>query len=288
MAAGEATERQLAEALAREAALREVAELIVCNDHNPGYEGGPFLIFGLGDDDVRREIGGLFRKVLSTEPSATNEIREKAKKWANNFMDAQNQGYVAENTHLQAKNERLREELELRIFIHPNNSGMVCDLCKAEQAAYIPPNRKAAHKPDCLLSTKLSAPDVAILRCYACQKPATCNGTYEGSGVPGVYACDDCCGHGNEDGECTPIIPATDKVLVEQKDLILRGEVWALQGLRKENDRLQDENKRLLQILKTISNLGTDIGLHVSTCKYLADEAFNLKLTAPEDREGKS
>jgi hypothetical protein len=37
--------------------------------------------------------------------------------------------------------------------------------------------------------------------CAVCGKPATCEGTAEGN--PTVYAmCDDCCGHGNEDGHC--------------------------------------------------------------------------------------
>lgn len=38
--------------------------------------------------------------------------------------------------------------------------------------------------------------------CRFCEKPATCFGTYESSANHG-FACDDCCGHGNEDGWCT-------------------------------------------------------------------------------------
>jgi len=37
--------------------------------------------------------------------------------------------------------------------------------------------------------------------CFHCQKPATCFGSYEDEYSPG-YACDECCGHGNEDGHC--------------------------------------------------------------------------------------
>ena len=37
--------------------------------------------------------------------------------------------------------------------------------------------------------------------CGSCQKPATCFGTYEGDGV-WAFACDECCGHGCEDGWC--------------------------------------------------------------------------------------
>lgn len=37
-------------------------------------------------------------------------------------------------------------------------------------------------------------------RCEHCGAPAACHGSYEGA-APG-YACDECCGHGQEDGRC--------------------------------------------------------------------------------------
>ncbi len=37
------------------------------------------------------------------------------------------------------------------------------------------------------------------LECHICKAPAACHGTYEG--ITG-YSCDDCCGHGCEDGHC--------------------------------------------------------------------------------------
>lgn len=37
------------------------------------------------------------------------------------------------------------------------------------------------------------------LKCFWCERPATCYGTYEGHTG---YACDECCGHGCEDGWC--------------------------------------------------------------------------------------
>ena len=41
--------------------------------------------------------------------------------------------------------------------------------------------------------------------CEICgKKPATCFGSYEGQ--PESFACDDCCGHGNEDGFCVPVL----------------------------------------------------------------------------------
>jgi len=33
-----------------------------------------------------------------------------------------------------------------------------------------------------------------------CGQVATCYGAYEGA--PAGFACDECCGHGNEDGHC--------------------------------------------------------------------------------------
>lgn len=38
-------------------------------------------------------------------------------------------------------------------------------------------------------------------RCHTCGKQATCVGVYEGR-EPAEFGCDDCCGHGNEDGWC--------------------------------------------------------------------------------------
>jgi hypothetical protein len=40
--------------------------------------------------------------------------------------------------------------------------------------------------------------------CDYCGAPATCLGAYEGQPTP-TYACDDCCGHGNEDGRCVAL-----------------------------------------------------------------------------------
>lgn len=46
--------------------------------------------------------------------------------------------------------------------------------------------------------------EAALVRCYACGGRATCVGAYEGQKVT-EYCCDDCCGHGNEDGHCAPL-----------------------------------------------------------------------------------
>lgn len=39
-------------------------------------------------------------------------------------------------------------------------------------------------------------------KCHVCDAPATCIGVYEHPDDPPAFACDKCCGHGNEDGLC--------------------------------------------------------------------------------------
>lgn len=41
--------------------------------------------------------------------------------------------------------------------------------------------------------------------CHFCNGKAACLGRYENCEGPFNYACDDCCGHGNEDGRCSRI-----------------------------------------------------------------------------------
>lgn len=41
--------------------------------------------------------------------------------------------------------------------------------------------------------------------CEVCGQSATCIGKYERADAPWAYACDACCGHGNEDGECAQL-----------------------------------------------------------------------------------
>jgi hypothetical protein len=55
---------------------------------------------------------------------------------------------------------------------------------------------------------KGTAEMLAANKCAHCGKPATCHGKY--SDHAEGYACDDCCGHGCEDGWCEPIPGRTD------------------------------------------------------------------------------
>lgn len=45
--------------------------------------------------------------------------------------------------------------------------------------------------------------------CHNCGDPAACFGSYEDELHP-AYSCDECCGHGNEDGHCERIVDADD------------------------------------------------------------------------------
>ncbi len=51
--------------------------------------------------------------------------------------------------------------------------------------------------PDCAETGRAD-----ILICATCGEPAACLGRYEDEANPWEYACNKCCGHGNEDGEC--------------------------------------------------------------------------------------
>lgn len=44
----------------------------------------------------------------------------------------------------------------------------------------------------------------AKMICAVCGEPAACLGAYEGS-KEYEYACNACCGHGNEDGHCESV-----------------------------------------------------------------------------------
>ncbi len=70
----------------------------------------------------------------------------------------------------------------------------------------------------------------------ACGKPATCWGSYEGHGKP-EFACDDCCGHGNEDGWC---VPATVAAIADHAEVLI-GDLERAEAERDKALELVDE-----------------------------------------------
>ena len=62
--------------------------------------------------------------------------------------------------------------------------------------------RRGCYKPPVSGPAVCATPD--------CGKPASCIGAYEQNDAPEAYACDDCCGHGNEDGHCRPVSEVAD------------------------------------------------------------------------------
>lgn len=59
------------------------------------------------------------------------------------------------------------------------------------------------------LAASLEPIEPGIIACRFCERPATCYGTYEGSTG---FACNDCCGHGREDGWCDPVAEYIEKL----------------------------------------------------------------------------
>ncbi len=56
--------------------------------------------------------------------------------------------------------------------------------------------------------------------CYACKKPATCVGQCEDSELE--FCCDECCGHGNEDGWCIHLSPENLPKIIDRANRALR------------------------------------------------------------------
>jgi hypothetical protein len=70
--------------------------------------------------------------------------------------------------------------------------------------------------------------------CHICGEPAVCYGAYEVSDPD--FACDDCCGHGNEDGWCL--------------DLDVDGIV---ERLARRHQAAEQENARLEKALRDVA-----------------------------------
>lgn len=63
------------------------------------------------------------------------------------------------------------------------------------------PKRASGNCCPCLAKRALE-----FARCNFCGNKATCYGAYEGKTIKS-HACDNCCGHGNEDGRCAQLDP---------------------------------------------------------------------------------
>ena len=78
-----------------------------------------------------------------------------------------------------------------------------CDLNAEDEAD--DPDARVAWEDMAKLARTIAA-DIHKPPCAICGEPATCFGSSEGD--PPSYACDDCCGHGNEDGHCDALAAA--------------------------------------------------------------------------------
>lgn len=102
--------------------------------------------------------------------------------------------------------------------------------------------------------------------CSVCGDPATCFGAYE-AGLEPSYSCDECCGHGNEDGHCEPL---------EEKQLIT--------GPEPANAPVADRIGRLVKGLAIVQNRVTRISFYNSSGE-LAIFSLAAPLTAGEQAE---
>lgn len=74
--------------------------------------------------------------------------------------------------------------------------------CSMSDQRYGPNRAKDAEEAD-RAGRELVKILIAVTFCDHCQcRKATCFGSYEGR--PASFACDECCGHGCEDGRCVP------------------------------------------------------------------------------------
>lgn len=72
--------------------------------------------------------------------------------------------------------------------------------------------------------------------CAHCAKPATCIGRYEDGSNPIDAACDECCGHGNEDGWCVRLAEVPS--MMNKIDRARKRADDEVERLRAEFDRL--------------------------------------------------
>ncbi len=64
-------------------------------------------------------------------------------------------------------------------------------------------------------------PEAKTIKCAHCaeKRPAICFGCYEDCDLdPIEFACDECCGHGNEDGWCSPLEDLASHMTTQRDD----------------------------------------------------------------------
>lgn len=93
------------------------------------------------------------------------------------------------------KHEERIAELETKLTELEGANKALRDRCAMLQSRDTPTWREHAERAD----AKVVELEARQLKCSICDKPATCMGVCENNWA---YACDECCGHGGEDGEC--------------------------------------------------------------------------------------
>lgn len=105
------------------------------------------------------------------------------------------------------------------------------------------------------LEARCQQAEQRIPKCSRCGKPAACLGSYESPDNPYEYACDECCGHGNEDGHCEQLdrIPAFVTKSHEQT-----------RSLDEEIDRLTQRAAQAEQVAQRVAQALNDLGTTTS------------------------
>ena len=127
----------------------------------------------------------------------------------------------------------------------------------------------------------------ASATCARCGEPATCLGAYEGAETE-QYGCDECCGHGNEDGHCEAV---GDVDTLRTNTLALIREVRrltaALDGVRREERercaKVADESAALWQ--RPMGASGRVIPERMETGHAVALVAVQIR-ALPDDATG--
>jgi hypothetical protein len=119
--------------------------------------------------------------------------------------------------------------------------------------------------------------------CQSCeQKLATCFGIYEVNfDEPPTFCCDDCCGHGGEDGWCKPIAEYDAWMDATFKELAsLREQVPTLINELRVTDELLVERSRLLAL--------SQCPQHGDCVPFAMDEVTRLRAEVARLRAGKA